>query len=198
MAQLLQCSSCSTPLTENLFNQPELTPCTQCGCLFQVEVFPSFFKPVVHGRDGDPIMVADEASCFYHPQKKAALPCEACGRFLCALCDCELHGKHYCPNCLEAGRQRGKIQKLENQRTLYDNIALALALYPVVLLFGIYFTCITAPMALYVAIRRWNAPGSIVHRTKIRFVLAIVLSVVELGGWAALIYFLTARSKLHA
>jgi hypothetical protein len=96
-------------------------------------VFRAFFQPVPRGRDGDPVLIEGEASCFYHPQKKAAVPCEACGRFLCALCDCELHGKHFCPACLETGKQKGKIQKLESQRTLYDNIALALAVYPVAL-----------------------------------------------------------------
>jgi hypothetical protein len=198
MDSTLQCVSCNAPVPPDLLNQAEPKPCAQCGRLFQVEVFPALFQPIARGREGDPLVVESEASCFYHPQKKAVVPCEACGRFLCALCDCELHGNHFCAGCLEAGGQKGTIQKLENQRTLYDNIALALALYPVVLLFGIYFTCITAPMALYIAIRHWNSPGSIVHRTKIRFVFALILGVLELVGWAALVYFLTMRSKTHA
>jgi len=163
----------------------------------QAEVFPAFFRPAAHGHDGDPLLVEGEASCFYHPQKKASLPCEACGRFLCALCDCELHGQHFCPGCLETGKRKGKIKKLENQRTLYDNIALALVTYPVVLLFGIYFTFITAPMALYLAIRHWNSPGSIVRRTKVRFVAAIILAMLELAGWVALMYFIFARARRH-
>jgi hypothetical protein len=158
-------------------------------------VFRAFFQPVPRGRDGDPVLIEGEASCFYHPQKKAAVPCEACGRFLCALCDCELHGKHFCPACLETGKQKGKIQKLESQRTLYDNIALALAVYPVALVFGIYFTCITAPMSLYMAFRHWHAPSSVVRQNKIRYVLAIVLSALELAAWAVLVYFLTMRSR---
>lgn len=191
----LRCLSCSAPVPEVLFNQPEPQPCAQCGRLFQAEVFPAFFQPVMRGRDGDPLLVEGEASCFYHPQKKAAMTCDACGRFLCALCDCELHGKHFCPACLETGKQKGKIQKLENQRTLYDNIALALAVYPVALLFGIYFTCITAPMSLYLSFRHWNSPSSVVRQTRIRYVLAIILSTLELAAWAVLLYFLTMRSK---
>ena len=197
MEATLQCGSCSAPVPQNLFNQPELIPCSQCGRPLQAEVFPAFFRPIAQGRDADPLLIDGEASCFYHPQKKASLPCEACGRFLCALCDCELHGQHFCPGCLESGKQKGKIRKLENQRTLYDNIALALVIYPVVLLFGVYFTFITAPMALYTAIRHWNSPGSIVRRGKTRLVAAIILGLLELTGWVALVYFLVTRSRRH-
>src|SRR5579859_7190467 len=123
MEATLQCPACSAPMPGALFNQPELKPCPQCGRLCQIEVFPALFQPVVHGRDGEPLLIEGEASCFYHVQKKAIVPCEACGRFLCALCDCELHGKHFCPACLETGKQKGRIEKLENQRTLYDSIA---------------------------------------------------------------------------
>src|SRR5579859_3521295 len=195
MEATLQCPACSAPMPGALFNQPELKPCPQCGRLCQIEVFPALFQPVVHGRDGEPLLIEGEASCFYHVQKKAIVPCEACGRFLCALCDCELHGKHFCPACLETGKQKGRIEKLENQRTLYDSIALALAVYPVALIFGIYFTCITAPMSLYMAIRHWNAPSSIVRQSKIRHILAISLSALELAGWAVLLYFLTSNSR---
>jgi len=191
----LRCLSCGAPVPELLFNQAELEPCPQCGRRVQVEVFRAFFQPVLRGRDGDPVLVEGEASCFYHPQKRASVPCEACGRFLCALCDCELHGKHFCPACLEIGKQKGRIEKLENQRTLYDNIALALAVYPVASVIGIYFTIITAPIALYISIRHWNTPTSVVRLGKIRHVLAVLLSVLELAGWAVLVYFLTVKSR---
>jgi hypothetical protein len=159
-----------------------------------VEIFPALFRHFALGSAGEVLVVENEASCFYHPQKKAVRPCEGCGRFLCALCDCELHGEHFCPACLESGKRKGKIKKLENERTLYDNIALGLALYP--LLF-FYLTIITAPMSLFVAIRYWNAPRSIVHPTRIRLVLAIILASLQVAGWAVGIYFLTTRSRSH-
>jgi hypothetical protein len=140
-------------------------------------------------------LVEGEASCFYHPEKKAAVPCQACGRFLCGLCDCELQGKHFCPGCLETGREKGKMQNLQNQRTLYGNIALALAVWPVVLVFGVYFTIFTAPMALYVAIRYWNAPLSLVGRTRARHVIAIVLGTLQIVGWGVGIYFIVKAAN---
>jgi hypothetical protein len=111
-----------------------------------------------------------------------------CGRFLCALCAVELHGQHLCPNCLETGKEKGKLKSLENHRTLYDAIALRLAIYPMILFFFWFFTIITAPIALFVAIRYWNAPSSIVPRTKIRSIAAIVLASLQILLWILWIF----------
>jgi len=175
---------------EGVFNQPEFAPCPACGVPLHVEVFPALFRKTNAGQGGEAIMVEGESSCFYHPLKKAVLPCDGCGRFLCALCDCALDGRHFCPTCLETGRTKGKIKSLENQRTLYDSIALALAVYPMLIF---YFTIITAPMALFVAIRYWKSPQSILRRTKIRFIAAIIISLLQIGGWVTLIIVLATR-----
>lgn len=135
-------------------------------------------------------MVEGESSCFYHPQKKAVLPCDGCGRFVCALCDCQLNGQHFCPVCLETGKTKGKIKSLDNQRTLYDRIALSLAIYPLLIF---YFTLITAPMALFVAIRYWKSPPSLVRRGKIRFVVAIIFALLQIAGWGIFFVYLATR-----
>jgi hypothetical protein len=110
-------------------------------------------------------------------------PCQSCGRFLCALCDCEFKGQHFCPACLEAGRSKGKIRNLQNQRTLYDSIALALVIVPIVTFLGLIVTPITAPIAIFLVLRHWNAPLGIRRRTKTRYVIALVLAVLEIIGW---------------
>lgn len=175
---------------EGVFNQPEFAPCPACGVPLQIEVFPALFRKIAPGQSGEAIMIEGESSCFYHPQKKAVVPCDGCGRFLCALCDCALDDRHFCPACLETGRTKGKIKNLENQRTLYDSIALALAIFPMLIF---YFTIITAPMTLFVVIRYWKAPSSILRRTKIRFLAAMVISLLQIGGWAALFIVLATR-----
>ncbi len=175
---------------EGVFNRPEFTPCPACNVPLQIEVFPALFRKISAGQSGEAVMVEGESSCFYHPQKKAVLPCDGCGRFLCALCDCALDGKHFCPACLEAGKTKGGIKSLDNQRTLHDGIALSLAIFPMLIF---YFTIITAPMALFIAIRYWKTPQSILRRTKIRFVAAIVISILQIGGWAALIIILATQ-----
>lgn len=192
MNTLIQCPQCQAWLLEGVFNQPELSPCPACGVPLQVEVFPALFRRINPDQGGEIIMIEGESSCFYHPQKKAVLPCQGCGRFLCGLCDCELNGQHFCPACLETGKTKGKIKSLENQRTLYDGIALSLAIYPLLIF---YFTLITAPAALVVAIRYWNAPRSIVHRTKIRYVAAIILASMQIAGWVVLFITLASRHR---
>ena len=112
---------------------------------------------------------------------------------MCALCDCELNGEHFCPACLESGKTKGKIKSLENRRTLYDTIALSLAILPIVLIVFWFLTIITAPMALFMAIRYWNAPRSIVHRTKIRYVLAMIFATLQIAGWGIGIYLLVTN-----
>jgi hypothetical protein len=163
----------------------------------QVELFPAFFRRFAPGRDAELVLVEGESSCFYHPAKKAVVPCDACGRFLCALCDCELRGQHFCPNCLEVGKQKGHIQNLENQRLLYGQIAFALTVIPMAVIFGIYFTFITAPLALFVAIRYWKAPPSLVRRGRIYYVLAIILALLQLAGWVIFGYLLFS-GKINA
>jgi hypothetical protein len=192
---LPQCPKCNASLLDaSLFNRRELTPCPMCAAPLQIEIFPALFRRITPGRDGEAVMVEGESSCFYHPQKKAVLPCEGCGRFLCALCDCELHGQHFCPACLEIGKKKGKIKRLENERMLYDSLALALAVLPLLIF---YFTLITAPMALFVSLRYWNMPRSIVHRTRWRFVVAILFATLEIAGWATVFYMLATRSRGH-
>jgi hypothetical protein len=155
--------------------------CPVCNADTFVEAFPALLKDSVQGEAGKPLVVDDESSCFYHPTKKAEIPCEVCGRFLCALCDVELNGQHLCPTCIEKGSEKGSLARLEKGRTRYDDIALALAIVP--MLFAC-ITIVTAPATIYVAIRYWKEPTSIVHRTRWRFVVAILIACLQLLVWA--------------
>jgi hypothetical protein len=159
--------------------------CPSCGTDLDLTVFPALHRPVERGAEGETLMVEGESSCFYHPAKKAVIPCGACGRFLCALCDVELDGSHLCPTCLESGKRKGRLAQLENRRTNYDSLALTIALVPLIMW---PITLITAPCAIYYAIRYWNAPRSIVPRGRLRYVLAILFAALQIIGWGFLIY----------
>jgi hypothetical protein len=73
---------------------------------------------------------------------------------------------------------------------MYDTVALLLATLPAMLLWP---TILTAPASIYVAIRYWRAPSSIVRRSKIRFVLAILLGLFQICFWIAVAILLVAR-----
>jgi hypothetical protein len=179
---LIHCPKCKAALLNHAFNRDAFAPCAACDTPLQIEIFPALFRPAETGRTGEVVLVEGEASCFYHPQKKAVLPCQSCGRFLCALCDCEHLGRHLCPTCLETGRSKGKIQSLENKRLRYDNLALALALLPMLLF---YFTIVTAPMTLYVAIRHRKAPLGLTQRSRLKLLIAAVIASLQIAAWAA-------------
>ncbi len=183
--KLIQCKKCRTPLHKDMINNRKLNPCTVCGAFVQADVFPARFRKMPVRTSGELLVEEKRAGCFYHPGKKAVIPCSSCGRFLCSLCDVELDNRHLCPYCLEAGKKTHKIRNLENHRILHDNIALSLAVYPILFVFP---TIITAPMAIFISIRSWNSPTGIVPRTRIRYVLAVFFAVVQLVVWTAVIH----------
>jgi hypothetical protein len=147
-------------------------------------------KDVTAGRPAEKIIVEDDSSCFYHPTKKAVVACEGCGRFLCALCDIEFDGRHLCPGCIETGARKGKMETLQNEIIRYDNIALAVAIIPLILF---YVTLISAPAALYLAVRYWNYPTGIIHKSKYRFVIAIIIAGAQLAAWTVAAVMLIDR-----
>ncbi len=185
----ISCTQCHTPILAGYYNTPDLIPCPSCHVPIKIDLFPAFLRGLQPGKSGE-LLIDDQASCFYHPRKKAVIPCDHCGRFLCALCDVELGDKHLCPTCLETGKKKGRILNLDRHRVLYDSSALRLALFPMI---TIWLTAVTAPAAIYLAIRHWNSPMSIVGRTKIRFILAMVLAGLQILAWAVWIVYLVSR-----
>jgi hypothetical protein len=181
------CPRCNSSIPEGELKPFALSRCSQCHDAFQMEPFPALFRRADPVLDAELVLVEGESTCFNHSDKKAVVPCKGCGRFLCSLCDCELRGEHFCPSCLEAGIRKGKIKNLENRRSKHDSVALALAIAPMLIF---YFTIISAPAALYISIRHWNSPRSIIHRTKVRFVIAIILASLQICGWLFLMAFL--------
>ena len=162
------------------FNQPALIGCPGCGAPITAAVFSALFRSMAAGKPGEPVMAEGEAACFYHPEKRVTVACQACGRFLCALCDLEIDGQHLCPACLENEQSKGKLSQLENRRFLHDNAALYLAFLP--LLFW-PATVVTAPAAIIVAVRGWNRPSSLLPRTRFRFYAAILFALLQIAAW---------------
>lgn len=176
----IDCQHCGAKLPPSHFAPGVITKCPRCLWRQQVEFFPAFYRKPAPVQTGQALLEDGEASCFYHAQKKAVVACESCGRFLCALCEVEFAGQRLCPACIEAGKTRKKIRNLETHRVLYDDIALSLAILP---LLAYPITLVTGPISLYYAIRYWKAPLSIIPRSRLRFVLAALIALVEVAAW---------------
>ncbi len=184
---MIECIKCNNMLDGAMANTGELQSCSSCGALTRIDVFKAQSRDRPSASAAETLLEDGAAGCFYHPRKKAVIPCSACGRFLCSLCDVELDGSHICFSCLETGKKKKKIQNLVNNRTLHDSIALSLALYPALI---VYPTIITAPIVFYVCIRYWKAPTSLLARTKIRFIIAGILAILQILGWILLFVYI--------
>ena len=174
------CGGCGTPVPLLPRTGLKWLRCAGCDGELLVETFPALFRGRRASSSGELLGTDGESGCFYHERKKAVAVCEECGRFLCSLCEVRLGGRVLCPGCIERGREAESLEALVTRRTLYDGMALSLAVLPLLLFF---VTLFTAPLSLYFAIRFWNRPGSILPRTRIRFVLAILISLLQLAGW---------------
>ena len=176
--QAICCGECSWPVPLEAWNREEGTRCPGCSQRVEALVFPAIEGRSV-GALPEAVIAETEASCFYHPASRAAVPCDQCGRFLCSLCDIEIDARHLCPACFQSDVRANKLEVVETQRTsMYDTVALALATLP-----GLLFwpAIIGAPAALWVIVRRWRSPGSVVPRTRIRFYLAALFALTEIG-----------------
>lgn len=187
-SEILVCSNCSSPIPADDWNR-EHAYCRHCRAPLTVLVFPALFPKAAPALN-NALLEEGEASCFYHPAKRAMVPCDQCGRFLCSLCQVEFLGQNWCPGCIEIRRQKGQLIALDARRPLYDNMVLTLAAFPSLL---IWPTIISAPMSLYLAAKFWRAPSSILPRTKIRFWIATLLAFLEIALWTWLVLFLIYR-----
>jgi hypothetical protein len=170
------CGACSRPLPPEIWTG-DGRHCFSCGAPILMKVFPAFAQSKM-GSFPQPVAAELEASCFYHAQNRAYTPCEECGRFLCSLCTLEIPGRTLCPVCFETSLRGHTIQNLETSRTMYDSIALALAVLPAFLFWPIL---VTAPFTLFWIIRHWNSPRSILPRTRVRYYIAGLVALTQIG-----------------
>lgn len=160
--------------------------CPSCKTKLQIDCFPALLKPKQAKATDIYLDEKSNASCYYHPDKKAIVPCSSCGRFICSLCDIEFEGQHICPQCFQKGRTRKKLKNLEKTRFLYDCFAMDLSVISVLIF---YFSIITSPIVIYIVFRHWNSPRSIIHTSRIRFVIGISVALIQLVIWISVILF---------
>ena len=188
------CPKCTAVLPWSLFNTASPSACPRCRAPFLGTVFRAMFRAPESPAAGETILVDSESSCYYHAERKASVVCESCGRFLCSLCSVELGAACLCPACVESGRRKNALPGLAARRVLYDDVAVSLALLPLLVPFvGWACTLVPAPLAIGIAVRHWRTPSSLIHRTRIRHVLAILTAVPQVIAWTILFAWLAGR-----
>lgn len=184
---MIACPKCHRIQSAETVNTGRMAPCPQCRTALRIDVFNAFLRaneadvavPGAHAQGA--------AECFYHPGQPAVVPCAACGRLLCPVCQVELEGRSLCMACLQAGRDKQKITAMQNSRVRYDEIALALALWPVLMIFP---TLVTAPAAIYYAVRHFRRPSPVLPKGWVQGGAAMLLACAQIVGW---IVFLVLR-----
>ena len=184
------CNRCDILLLSWDVASADAAVCPSCRAESTVRVYPAMFQATrrVHTETAG----EGEATCFDHPGKRAVAACSQCGRYVCALCSVELKNETWCPTCVATGKRHAKVAELENARTLYDSMALVVALAPLI---AWPITLLSAPAAVYLAIRHWKRPLSVVRRTRWRFVAAILLGLAQISGWAFGIAWFVSRLR---
>lgn len=179
---IVNCSNCGAALSAENFKRPGQGKCTRCQTEQEIVVFPAIYRRLQSSRAE--AISGEEANCFNHPRKKAVIVCEDCGRFLCSLCDIQIGNHHSCPVCIDLGRKQGSASALVTTRAIHDSIALSLAILPVIMW---PITLLTAPATVFYAIRHWRSPTSILPRSKIRYVAAILIASLQILGWGGML-----------
>jgi len=184
----LPCARCDTLLPNWELSGGSLATCTSCGAENEVRVFPALLHSPAAARSESAL--EGEAACFDHPFKRAVAACHQCGRFVCGICQVEFAGEFWCPSCIAAGAGKARDARIENSRTLYDSIVLALPLGSLLIW---PLTIVAAPAALALGIITWKRPLSMVRRSHWRTMLGMTIALAEIVGWVAGIGYLIAR-----
>ena len=184
------CPRCDRALPDWLFRDSRTQSiCPECQASLEVYCFPALYRSEEKLDISQLAITEGEACCYEHPSKKAAALCSNCGRFLCGLCEVQLGSQVLCPECVYRQKGTSDRNSLETQRTNFDSIALALATWPI---FTIYFTIITAPLSIGMAIYAWNRPASILRKGRWRLFATLGIAALQIAliaaGVAALIY----------
>ena len=186
----IACPECGFELREAFFESPDYRACQVCGGEVSVLPFPACFIAPRSITAADLTRTDEDAGCFHHESKKAVHSCTRCGKFLCALCSSGVGSDILCPECLVAGELHASDTRLERERVLYDSIALTAAIAPA---FTISFTIFGAPAAIYLALRYWRYPTSIVRRFRWRRYVALLIALAEMAFWIFILVTAIAR-----
>lgn len=182
------CPACGTRLPDGREAVAALAGCPQCGREIAVAVFPAFGRGPLVGARPESTTSDEEAACFFHPAKRAVVPCDRCGRFLCALCDLPIAGQHLCPECVQATHKKEGFAGVGRPRIRWDSVVWYLALLPVILCY--FVVPVTALAAFGLGFWGLRAPPSRVANSRARIIAGMAVALLLAGGgiavWTAL------------
>jgi hypothetical protein len=190
----LTCPHCSGPLPIDLFTAGRVGRCPACHSQVEAYIFPEFHK-AAYARSEIHLAQEHEAVCYFHSRYRAKNPCDNCGRFLCEICAINVGNRGLCAECLSQLRKQRNETGLVLYAPLFDNVSLFLVTAPVITIFFWFLTILSAPVSLFLSFYYWPRQWNLLPRSRTRFVLAILFSLILIGLWVLVIYYLATRPK---
>ena len=187
MVANLSCPQCSESLAVSLFISGEPVQCPACNSQVEAYIFPELHRDP-SSRPGIHLAQEHEAVCYFHSRYRATNPCDKCGRFLCEICVITVGNRQLCAECLSQLRKQRNETGLVHHAALFDNVALFLVTAPVVTVFFCVFTIVSAPCSLFLSFYYWSRQWTLVPRSRLRFGIAILFSIMLIAFWAYVIY----------
>lgn len=200
---LVNCTSCGGGIPEFLFRQGGGVSCPVCKRIVHALVLPALYRSAIPAPPPLPDQppAQGEATCFYNPGRRATKCCDHCGVFISDAWAAQWGQQTVCLKCLEELHAKNSDTRFEARRVLWDNIALSFALGPWLLaaillatlvlypfaVFAAMVSFLTAPAAIFIALRYWNSQRSLVPRGRGRLVWATLLGVLQLAAWVMLV-----------
>ena len=164
--------------------------CPHCNRPFSLVTFtpPARSLYVVRAGEEGP---ESAGSCANHPRNAAIGNCDRCGIVMCALCEMQLEGSHYCPLCFERVIRDGGTDLVSEFPDYAGRARIAARLSIVTFFFGI-------PLgfgAIYYAVKAMRN-RSISGVPKSGLVWSIILGVIGMAFSTFLIFaMLTHRNR---
>ena len=181
----LACPKCNAALDPGTLAGGSGTMCPHCRSEIHGAIFPAFWKGPADPAGPAQQALEGEAVCFFHSENRAALSCERCGRFICALCEFNVGQRRICPMCLSSGLAGEQLPELIPWRFIWSDAALVTGLLPLVL--GIFmwpFIVFSGAAAIFLALFGWKRPGSLPRgRRRWAAVVGIVGGALQIAIW---------------
>lgn len=173
------CVKCSIFIPWTEISLESTTLCRNCGKLQDITLFSAVYRKLVNNNPETREALPEEASCYYYPEKRAQYVCGLSGRFICEAAATDWEGKKVSLEALLRLQREKSEDSLKTEAILYDDIALATAVFPLLIW---PLTLFTPAVVFYYIIRYWReGPTGIIRRSRWRYLVAGFLAI---GQWA--------------
>jgi hypothetical protein len=189
----LACPRCEGPMEVSALMPGAATMCFACRTAVHVLVFPRALAYRSSGEAGPPSQ-PEQARCYFHEERTAEAPCQACGRFVCQLCQVEIEGRRLCPECFNRRADDGSLLSMRTREVRHDSLAAQLGWVWIPFVTFLIPLPVCAISVLYLTIRYYKEPSrSVIPRRPWRFWLGIAGGVVApLAGAVWIAYIIAA------